>query len=68
MDMNIESETVARIWEWWARKGRSEAPRRYLGASVAGHECDRYLWLHFRGLFRERFEGRMYRLFERGRR
>ena len=68
MDMNIESETIARIWEWWARKGRSEAPRRYLGASVAGHECDRYLWLHFRGLFRERFEGRMYRLFERGRR
>lgn len=68
MDMNIESETIARIWEWWAKKGRSEAPRRYLGASVAGHECDRYLWLHFRGLFRERFEGRMYRLFERGRR
>ncbi len=68
MDINIESETIARIWEWWAKKGRSEAPRRYLGASVAGHECDRYLWLHFRGLFRERFEGRMYRLFERGRR
>lgn len=68
MDMNIESETVARIWAWWAKKGKSEAPRRYLGASVAGHECDRYLWLHFRGLFRERFEGRMYRLFERGRR
>ena len=68
MDINIESETVARIWAWWAKKGRSEAPRRYLGASVAGHECDRYLWLHFRGLFRERFEGRMYRLFERGRR
>ena len=68
MDMNIESETIARIWEWWAKKGRREAPRRYLGASVAGHECDRYLWLHFRGLFRERFEGRMYRLFERGRR
>jgi len=68
MDIVIESETVSRIWEWWAKKGRSEAPRRYLGASVAGHECDRYLWLHFRGLFRERFEGRMYRLFERGRR
>ncbi len=68
MDMNIESETIARIWEWWTKKGRSEPQRRYLGASVAGHECDRYLWLHFRGLFRERFEGRMYRLFERGRR
>ena len=68
MDMNIERETIARIGDWWAKKGRSEAPRRYLGASVAGHECVRYLWLHFRGLFRERFEGRMYRLFERGRR
>ena len=68
MDMKIESETIARIWAWWAKKGRGEAPRRYLGASVAGHECDRYLWLHFRGLFRERLDGRMYRLFERGRR
>ncbi len=68
MDLKIESETLSRIWEWWAKRGRSEAPRRYLGASVVGHECDRYLWLHFRGLFRERFEGRMYRLFERGRR
>lgn len=68
MDMDIQSETVTRIYAAWVKKGSAEPPRRYLGASVAGHECDRFLWLHFRGLFRERFDGRMYRLFDRGRR
>ena len=48
------------------REEGREAPRRYLGASVIGHPCERYLWLHFHGLLRERFDGRMLRLFDRG--
>lgn len=41
-------------------------PRPHLGASVAGHECSRHLWLHFRWAESPYFDGRMLRLFESG--
>lgn len=65
---NIPNPVVEKVYDWWKKQGISEAPRRYLGASIVGHECDMYLWLYFRGLIREDFDGRMYRLFDRGRR
>lgn len=37
-----------------------------LGASFIGEECIRQVWLDWRGFSRERFEGRMLRLFETG--
>jgi len=37
-----------------------------LGASIAGEACLRKLWLSFRWAERERFDGRMLRLFRRG--
>lgn len=40
--------------------------RWHLGASLIGHECERYLWNSFRWLKREAFSGRMLRLFQRG--
>ena len=40
--------------------------RPHLGASLLGHECDRYLWYTFRWAESERFDGRMLRLFETG--
>jgi len=40
--------------------------RPHMGASLAGHHCDRYLWLSFRWAFKEKFSGRMLRLFRRG--
>lgn len=43
-------------------------PRPHLGASVIGRECDRALWYGFRWARRNRFEGRLLRLFERGQR
>jgi hypothetical protein len=43
-----------------------DAPRQHLGASIIGHECDRWLWLSFRWAVREKFEGRIRRLFRRG--
>lgn len=67
-NMNITSPTAAKIYASWLKAGQREAPRRYLGASIAGHECDAYLWLSFRQAAREAFDGRMYRLFDRGRR
>lgn len=45
-----------------------DGPRSHLGASVIGHDCDRYLWLHFRHAKHEQFDGRMLRLFNRGHR
>lgn len=63
-----ESETVKRIYAAWRKRGKAEKRREYLGASIIGHECDRYLWLYFRGLFAEDHEGRLYRLFNRGQR
>lgn len=37
-----------------------------LGASQAGHPCARKQWLEFRWALREKFDGRMLRLFRRG--
>lgn len=42
--------------------------RWHLGASLIGHECKRYLWYIYRWCFKEKFDGRMYRLFNRGHR
>ena len=41
---------------------------RTVGASSIGHKCERYLWYQFRWFFREKFNGRMLRLFDRGHR
>lgn len=46
------------------RKG--EPQRNYLGASVLGHPCDRWLWLSFRWAVIEQFPGRILRVFRRG--
>lgn len=61
-----ESPTVAAIYAAYKRAGDAEPHRGYLGASIIGHSCERYLWYCFRGCCRPEFSGRMYRLFERG--
>lgn len=43
-----------------------EAPRPHMGASGLGHHCDRWIWLSFRWAVREKFPGRIKRLFRRG--
>ena len=45
-----------------------QSKRDYLGMSVLGHECTRYLWFHFRWAFTEEFTDRQRRLFNRGHR
>lgn len=57
-----------RIFAAWNKAGKAERPRTYLGASSIGHECDMWLWLNFRGICMDNFDGRMYRLFDRGQR
>lgn len=49
-----------------AHEARVEKPRPHMGASILGHKCDRWIWLSFRWAAREKFSGRMLRLFRRG--
>lgn len=40
--------------------------RNHIGASTIGKPCRRLAWLAFRWCYKEQFEGRMHRLFQRG--
>lgn len=48
------------------QKLMQDGPRKHIGASVIGHNCKAYIWLHFRWAKWEVFSGRMLRLFDRG--
>lgn len=43
-----------------------DEPREHLGASLIGDPCKRKLWYSFRWVLIKKFDGRMLRLFERG--
>lgn len=43
-----------------------ERPRAYLGASIIGDSCPRKLWMGFRWVKHEKFDGRLLRLFQTG--
>ena len=45
-----------------------DTPRHHLGASVIGHYCIRYVWMHFRWVLKEKPLPRMARLWYRGHR
>ncbi len=61
-----ESPIVSAIYDHYKTEGDAEEPRGYLGASIIGHHCSRYLWYLFRGCTKEDFPGRLYRLFDTG--
>lgn len=66
--LRVESLTVRAMRDARRAKADRRLSRR-LGASILGHECDRYLWLSFRWAIEpEDFDGRMLRLFETGHR
>lgn len=50
----------------FCRKEFAEEPRKHLGASLIGEDCQAKLWGVFRWLKQEDFDGRMLRLFNRG--
>jgi hypothetical protein len=60
--------TVAAIYASYELAQAHEPMRGYLGASIIGHECDRYLWYSFRWCVAPSFDGRMLRLFDTGKR
>lgn len=61
-----DSSTVQRIFEEYKKAGDAEPTRGYLGASIIGHSCERYLWYCFRQCCASEIPGRIYRLFETG--
>lgn len=60
------SPVVEKIYAWHKRVGDSEPSRGYLGASIIGNPCARYLWYNFRDCCKEDISGRIYRLWETG--
>lgn len=61
-------QTIGMIFKWYEEKSAAEPMRPYLGASIIGHNCRRYLWLSFRWALKSKFEGRLLRLFGTGHR
>ena len=64
--MPKNSQTVDAIYARYKKVGDLEQPRGYLGASIIGHPCERFLWYTFRYCCKPEFSGRMYRLFDTG--
>lgn len=63
----IASEILKSIDEYCVRT-YDGGHRKHLGASLIGDKCSRKLWYSFRWCFREKIDGRKYRLFNRGHR
>ena len=64
----IAQSIVDAIYDSYERSN-GEPPRGYLGMSGFGHDCNRALWYGFRwAVDKEKFSGRMLRLFQTGRR
>jgi hypothetical protein len=57
-----------KIYQTSIDKNKKEPRREYLGGSAVGEECERKLWYQFRHAFDDNFEGRVLRLFDRGKR
>lgn len=57
---DIDLYSLSMYWE--------KEPRHHLGASVIGHYCNRYIWMHFRWVLQSTPAPRMTRLWYRGHR
>lgn len=60
--------TTAQAVVQWRERTTDTSHRSHLGASVIGHQCDKHLWLLFRWAVSEKFDGRILRLFNTGKR
>lgn len=65
--MEINFRTLADdIYELYKEENEKEPERDYLGASVIVKPCERQSWYYYRKAYDKRFDGRMLRLFEDG--
>jgi len=58
--------TATAIVRWYESKPQEHRP--HMGASLIGHQCNRYIWLTWRWALKPEFSGRMLRLFSTGQR
>ncbi len=56
--------TSAAIVKWYESKPQEHRP--HMGASLIGHECERYIWNTWRWALKPSFPGRILRLFSSG--
>lgn len=66
-EIPVQPSTVAAIYAA-IEAAENRHPRSHLGASQIGRACERETWLAFRWADAPAYEGRMLRLFERGKR
>ena len=65
--MNQNTKLVEAIYKAWEKRELGNR-REHLGASEIGAECDRAIWYGFRWRQKQDFDGRILRLFNRGKR
>jgi hypothetical protein len=58
--------TANAIVRWYEAKPQEHRP--HMGASLIGHQCQRFVWLTFRWALQPEFAGRILRLFDTGQR
>ena len=63
---DLLQEQIQKDIDEWCQLQYDSGPRSHLGASIIGHECERYIWFSFRWMYYEKYSGRMQRLFQRG--
>lgn len=69
LDKVVHDKSVAdAVYKSWELREASASPRGHLGCSEIGEDCERKLWLKFRRCHKPVFEGRILRLFDRGKR
>ena len=61
-----QHSTSAAIVRWYESKPQEHRP--HMGASLIGHQCERYIWLTWRWVLKPEFKGRILRLFDTGKR
>lgn len=58
--------TAYQIVRWYESQKQEHRP--HMGASLIGHQCERYVWLTWRWVLTPEFSGRILRLFDTGKR
>ena len=58
--------TVSAIYANYKKEGDDGHMSRTLSVSLLGRPCGRFLWYSYRQCVKPKFDGRMYRLFDRG--
>jgi hypothetical protein len=64
----LEDQIAKDIDEYCIQTYGDSTPRQHMGASVIGHNCERFIWYQFRWMFIETPKARMLRLWQRGHR